>query len=109
MLKAVLEMKNLTKEAIEKEDSSIASGVFAKDDVVDEINHASASLIADFIETHPGSALSGIFVSGVIRKLERYGDHCTNIAEELIFYLDAKVMKHLGKVDQSLNLTDDNA
>jgi len=41
--------------------------------------------------------------------LERYGDHCTNIAEELIFYLDAKVMKHLGKVDQSLNLTDDNA
>ena len=27
-------------------------------------------------------------------------DHCTNIAEELIFYLDAKVMKHIGKTEE---------
>lgn len=108
MLKAVLEMMSVTKEAFEKEDSAIASGVFAKDAIVDEINHASASLIADFIETHPGSALSGLFLAGVIRKLERYGDHCTNIAEELIFYLDAKVMKHIGKIDTNVTGAETN-
>jgi len=30
----------------------------------------------------------------------RFGDHCTNIAEELIFYLDAKVMKDIGKTEE---------
>jgi len=32
-----------------------------------------------------------------IRKLERMGDHCSNIAEEIFFYTDAKVLKHSGK------------
>jgi phosphate transport system protein len=30
----------------------------------------------------------------MIRKLERVGDQCKNIAEEIIFYIEAKVLKH---------------
>ncbi|MDR2010917.1 MAG: phosphate signaling complex protein PhoU [Bacteroidales bacterium] len=30
----------------------------------------------------------------IIRKLERIGDHCSNIMEEIVFYVDAKVLKH---------------
>ena len=67
--------------------------------LIDEINHNSTKIIADYIENHPGSALVGLYMAGVIRKMERFGDHCTNIAEELIFYLDAKVMKHIGKTE----------
>jgi phosphate transport system protein len=26
--------------------------------------------------------------------LERIGDHCSNIVEEIVFYIDAKVLKH---------------
>jgi phosphate transport system protein len=33
----------------------------------------------------------------VMRKIERCGDHCNNIMEEIIFYLDAKVVKHQKK------------
>lgn len=99
MLDELLEMLSLAQEAFEKEDSEIASRIFLKDNLVDEINVASTKIIANYIEKHPGSALIGLYMSGVIRKMERFGDHCTNIAEELIFYLDAKVMKHLGKVD----------
>lgn len=36
----------------------------------------------------------------VIRKLERAGDHITNIAEEIVFFIDAKVLKHSRKVDE---------
>ncbi|MEG1545279.1 MAG: phosphate signaling complex protein PhoU [Tannerellaceae bacterium] len=97
MLRELLDMIALTQEAFEKENSELASRIFIKDNLVDEINHASLPIIATYIETHPGSALSGLYLSGVIRKMERFGDHCTNIAEELIFYLDAKVMKHIGK------------
>lgn len=99
MLDELLEMLSLAQEAFEKEDSAIASRIFMKDNLVDEINLASTKIIANYIETHPGSALTGLYMAGVIRKMERFGDHCTNIAEELIFYLEAKVMKHIGKTD----------
>ena len=89
----------LSQEAFEKESSEIASRIFLKDNLIDEINHNSTRIIADYIEKHPGSALVGLYMAGVIRKMERFGDHCTNIAEELIFYLDAKVMKHIGKTE----------
>lgn len=36
---------------------------------------------------------------GVFRKLERSGDHITNIAEEIVFFIDAKVLKHSGEID----------
>lgn len=97
MLHELLDMLSLTQEAFEKEDSEIASRIFLKDNLIDDINHQSTTIIADYIEQHPGSALVGLYMAGVIRKMERFGDHCTNIAEELIFYLDAKVMKHMGK------------
>lgn len=99
MLDELLEMLALAQEAFEKENSKIASRIFLKDNLVDEINVASTKIIADYIESHPGSALMGLYMAGVIRKMERFGDHCTNIAEELIFYLEAKVLKHMGKAD----------
>lgn len=100
MLSELLDMISLAQEAFEKESSEIASRIFLKDNLIDEINHDSTPVIARYIEKHPESALSGLYMAGVIRKMERFGDHCTNIAEELIFYLDAKVMKHLGKTDK---------
>lgn len=99
MLQELLSMLTLSQEAFQKESSEIASRIFLKDNLVDEINHNSTKTIAKYIEKHPGSALVGLYMAGVIRKMERFGDHCTNIAEELIFYLDAKVMKHMGKTE----------
>jgi hypothetical protein len=37
-------------------------------------------------------------ILSVIRKLERVGDQTKNIAEEIIFYIDAKVIKHGKKI-----------
>ena len=38
----------------------------------------------------------------VIRKLERVGDLQANIAEEIIFYVDAEVLKHDKKFHHKL-------
>ncbi|MCD7931959.1 MAG: phosphate signaling complex protein PhoU [Tannerellaceae bacterium] len=100
MLKQLLEMISLTQEAFDKEDSEIASKIFLIDNTIDELNHAATPVLAKYIEENPSRALMGLYMSGVIRKMERFGDHCTNIAEELIFYLDAKVLKHIGKVEE---------
>lgn len=101
MLKAILSMLALTKEALEKEDSEIASGVFMKDNLVDEINHAATPIIASYVEKNSGNILPALYLLGVIRKMERFGDHCTNIAEELVFFLEAKVLKHGNKVAEA--------
>ncbi|MCC8095244.1 MAG: phosphate signaling complex protein PhoU [Tannerellaceae bacterium] len=100
ILKQLLEMIQLAQEAFDKEDSEIASRLFLIDNQIDELNHAATPVIAAYIKEHPERALVSLYMAGVIRKLERFGDHCTNIAEELIFYLDAKVMKHMGKMSQ---------
>lgn len=97
ILKELLQMIVLTQEAFDKEDSEVASRIFLIDNRIDELNHAATPIIAKYIEENPKRALIGLYMAGVIRKMERFGDHCTNIAEELIFYLDAKVMKHVGR------------
>jgi phosphate transport system protein len=85
-------------EALQKENSTLASRLFDMDGSVDEINRAAPDILVAYIMENPAAnAKDALRLSGIFRKLERVGDHCTNIAEEIIFYLDAKVLKHQGK------------
>lgn len=43
---------------------------------------------------HPNSIRTCLEVAGIFKKLERAGDHINNLAEEIIFYIDAEVLKH---------------
>ena len=94
MIDQVLSMLELAKRALQEESQELATSVFAKDNVLDEINANASTLLAEYIQQHPESALSCINLASVFRKLERAGDHITNIAEEIVFFIDAKVLKH---------------
>ena len=100
MMRQVLSMLELAKRALQEESQELATSVFAKDQLLDEINANAAKLLADYIAKHPESALSCLNLAAVFRKLERAGDHITNIAEEIVFYIDAKVLKHHNKTDE---------
>jgi phosphate transport system protein len=50
----------------------------------------------EFIKQHIDLTYQSLFVLSNVRKLERVGDQTKNIAEEIIFYLEAKVLKHSG-------------
>ena len=99
MLSELLSMISLTKEAFEKESSEIASRIFLKDNLIDEINHNSTAIIAKYIEEHKGSALAGYICrcypeNGTFRRsLYEYSGRAH-------FLSDAKVMKHMGKTEQ---------
>lgn len=94
MLKQVKNMYALTKEALEEEDTEKASQVFGIDNLVDEINHNSVEVLSKMIEKRTDKTQEYLYLHSVIRKLERIGDRCDNISEEIVFYLDAKVLKH---------------
>ena len=84
-------------EAFENEKSNFAAAIFSEDAQVDEINEKSVQVIADYIQKNPDRAYECLELIGIFRKLERIGDHCANIAEEIFFYIDAKVLKHSPK------------
>lgn len=100
ILAEVLFMLETTKRALEEESMELATTVFAKDNIVDEINAKAAPVLAEHIRTHPDSRLLCLNLVSIFRKFERAGDHITNIAEEIVFYMDAKVLKHKWKADE---------
>lgn len=80
--------------AFEKEDTALARSVFKQDEILDDINLKANTVIADFIRKNPDKLEQALYVLSTIRKLERVGDQAKNIAEEIIFYIEAKVLKH---------------
>ncbi|BEG98339.1 phosphate signaling complex protein PhoU [Bacteroides sedimenti] len=105
MFMQVLSMLETAKQALTEESLEIATSVFAKDNLVDEINSSATKILVNYIGKNPDSLPLCLNLISVFRKLERSGDHINNLAEEIVFYIDAKVLKHQGKTDESYPLT----
>lgn len=97
MIEQVNKMLSQGLDAFENEKSDFAAAIFSEDSQVDEINVKSAYIIAAYIQKNPDRAYECLQLISAFRKMERIGDHCSNIAEEIFFYIDAKVLKHSPK------------
>ena len=84
-------------DALEDKSTEFARKVFRKDKYIDNKNLESADIIADFYTKKDEEIWSGLYLFRTIGKLERVGDLIKNIAEEIIFYLDAEVLRHSKK------------
>jgi len=80
--------------AFEKNDRKMVSSLFGMDEKLDKINNDITPIISRLIKEHPDDIPMLLDLFSIIRKLERAGDHITNIAEELVFYFDAIIVKH---------------
>ena|SRR5436190_11193869 len=98
MYRESISMIEDTLTAFENEDTVLARTVFEKDEFLDEINGQANELIADYLKNSPAEMDHALYALSIIRKLERVGDQAKNIAEEIIFYVEAKVLKHINKV-----------
>ncbi|MCU0348016.1 MAG: phosphate signaling complex protein PhoU [Saprospiraceae bacterium] len=91
------EMLADTLEAFDSEDTRLARTMFKRDKMLDKIDDEALDLVYDCIKAYPEQARNTLLVMSMIRKLERVGDMSKNIAEEIIFYFEAKVLKHKKK------------
>lgn len=80
--------------AFEFENTLLARTIFSRDDVLDQINKDADTNISKYIRDNLNNIHEALFILSIIRKLERVGDQSKNIAEEIIFYVEAKVLKH---------------
>lgn len=100
----LIEMSDITQEMMEdvtkayfEDNTKIARSVFAKDLKLDEINKNASTIAENYIKNNLDKIQQALMLISIIRKLERVGDHITNIAEEVIFYKEAKVLRHVDK------------
>ncbi|HEY2581955.1 MAG TPA: phosphate signaling complex protein PhoU [Mucilaginibacter sp.] len=88
--------------AFETEDTVLARSIFKRDDILDEINNSAPAAIAAIIKNDLSTLPQTLYVLSVVRKIERIGDQSKNIAEEIIFYVEAKILKHLESSQRTL-------
>ncbi len=81
------------------DDSKLARSIFSKDKLLNDINEHVTDIIEEYCKANVDNMRQALILISIIRKLERVGDHITNIAEEIIFYKEAKILKHGNKGD----------
>lgn len=80
--------------ALLQEDTALARKVFLKDETLDHLNKNATNVTIDLIQKSAPDPLQYVNTLSIIRKLERVGDQTKNIAEEIIFFIEAKVLRH---------------
>jgi len=75
-------------------DADAASAVLKLDDQVDELNDTAFSTLSALIRNSPALAPQALGALIICRNLERVGDHATNIAEDVIFWVRGADVRH---------------
>ena len=97
IVETINEMFDLISEAYENNNVKAARKIFKKDKILDKINLKSFEILESEIKKDIEITGKALILLSVIKKCERVGDLLKNIAEEIIFYLDAEVLKHKKK------------
>ncbi len=97
MYEEALKMFNDCQRAFADNDTALARELIRRDKVLNRIFRKSDNIVLSFLEDAPEKTKQGFILLSIIRKLERVGDQVSNISEEIIFYREAKVLKHKGK------------
>ena len=89
--------KQMLKDAIDAYiggNETLAKSVIESDDKLDQLNFDNHKILIDIMKQNPDNIEPGIALLVMSRQLERLGDHCTNIAEDVFFIVEAHLVKH---------------
>ena len=75
-------------------DPELARQVCARDDEVDAIKSEFSKSVGQRIRQNPGQIEFLLTLLAVSRNLERVADHATNIAEDVIYMVEGKIIRH---------------
>jgi phosphate transport system protein len=75
-------------------DADLAQSVLMLDDQVDEMNSSAFRSLSALISEKPETTAQALNALIISRNLERVGDHATNIAEDVIFWVRGADVRH---------------
>ena len=97
MAQLVRTMVSSAIDAFVQQNEELARSVHAQDDEVDELYDQVFSDVLELMIRDPSNVHRGIHVQSVAKWLERVGDHATNLAEEVVYMVRGKDIRHVGK------------
>jgi len=81
-------------DAFVRRDMALAEAVLAQDDIVDALKTQIFRELLTYMLQTPSTIEPALDLILISRHLERIGDHATNVAEDVIFILSAKDVRH---------------
>jgi phosphate transport system protein len=81
-------------DALVAKDCSLANQVFEKEQKVDAYRDQIFRVLLTYMMADPGTIKRALSLILISRNLERIGDHATNIAEEVIYMVEGREVRH---------------
>ena len=88
--------------SFEKEDAELAKNILKRDKALNQQNENARAYIIEQIKKDPENVEEYLKVLSLVRKLERAGDQSKAIAKEIIFFVEAKIVKHSSQKKDSV-------
>ena len=89
--------KQMLKDAIDSYiggNEILARSVIEADNNLDKMNFDNHKILIEIMKQNPENIEPAIALLVMSRQVERLGDHCTNIAEDVFFIVEAHLVKH---------------
>jgi phosphate transport system protein len=98
-------------DALVNRDCELANRVFLDEKKVDAYRDQNFRVVLTYMMADPGTIERGLSLILIARNLERVGDHATNIAEEVIYLVEGREVRHRheGKVRLSEQESEDRS
>ena len=88
-------------EAFTNKSTEKAMEVIRADDEVDALNHQIFRELLTYMVTDPKNVTCSVALILLTRSLERIADHATNIAEDVIYMIQGKDIRHQGQEEKA--------
>lgn len=98
MTQGVQRMLQLSIEAFLDADAVKAESVLEKDDQIDELYHQLFRDLMKQMAQNESLIEPLVHIQAVAKWLERIGDHCTNLAELVVFMVRGENIRHMSKI-----------
>lgn len=97
MFETLISMFKDVENAFGDENIKTARKVFKKDKIINKINAEAFDVVAKNVIDQPELVNQYLLILLVMKKFEKIGDLVKNIAENIIYHVDAKILKHKTK------------
>ena len=90
-------VKKMLKDSIDSYiggNETLAKSVIETDDHLDKLNFDNHKILIEIMKQNPDNIEPAVALLVMSRQIERLGDHCTNIAEDVFFIVEAHLVKH---------------
>lgn len=101
MARQAVDMVHRSIDAYVELDADLAQQVCFEDDEVDDANERLIANLVNRMQQQPDRIDALLHLFSAVRHVERVADHATNIAEDVVYMVEGRIIRHAGKLGQA--------